>query len=251
MDWGSLLIPAGLGGAVILTSFVSGVFGMAGGIILLAILIGSGMDVAPAMAFHGVAQASGNIWRAWLWRRHVDVRILAWFSLGALSAFALFTVIRFVPDRATVLILLGLVPFLTLGLPERIVPQADRKGGAVACGASSMGITLLAGVAGPLVDAFFVRMKRDRRDVVATKAGCAFIGNSLKTVYFAWISAASLSLDITLGIVAVGASIIGTTLSRRVLEGMSDHHFRRWTQAIILVIGTISIAMGIADLWRS
>lgn len=250
MEWSLFLIPAGLGASVILTSFVSGVFGMAGGIILLAILIGSGMEVAPAMAFHGVAQASGNVWRAWLWRRHVDWRILAWFGLGAFAAFAVFSVIRFVPDRATVLILLGLVPFLTLALPERIVPQADRPAGAVACGASSLGITLLAGVAGPLVDAFFVRTKRDRRDIVATKAGCAFIGNSLKTVYFSFASAASLSLDVTLGLVAVGASIIGTSLSRRVLEHMSDHHFRRWTQTIIIIIGTVSIAMGVADLVR-
>lgn len=250
MDWSALLIPAGLGASVILTSFVSGVFGMAGGIILLAILLGSGMDVAPAMAFHGVAQASGNAWRAWLWRRHVDWRILVWFAMGAISAFAMFSVIRFVPDRATVLILLGLVPFLTLMMPERIVPQADRPAGAVACGASSVGITLLAGVAGPLVDAFFVRMKRDRRDVVATKAVCAFIGNSLKTIYFSWASAASLSLDLTLGVVAVGASIVGTTLSRKVLDGMSDSHFRRWTQTIIIIIGTVSIAMGIRDLLR-
>lgn len=248
MDWTGLLIPAGLGASVVLTSFVSGVFGMAGGIVLLAILLGAGMEVAPAMAFHGVAQASGNVWRAWLWRRHVDWRILAWFATGSLCAFAVLSIIRFVPDRATVLILLGLVPFLTLAMPERIVPQADRPAGALACGATSVGITLLAGVAGPLVDAFFVRMKRDRRDIVATKAVCAFIGNSLKTIYFSLASAATLSLDVTLGLVAVGAAVIGTTLSRRVLEGMSDQHFRRWTQTIIIVIGTISIAMGLRDL---
>jgi uncharacterized protein len=248
MDWVVFLVPLGLGAVVTVTSFISGVFGMAGGIILLAILLGSGMPVAAAMAFHGIAQASGNIWRAWLWRRHVDLRILAWFAAGALMAFTAFSIVRIVPDRATVLILLGLVPFFTLTLPERIVPQADRTSGALAAGTSTVGITLLAGVAGPLLDAFFVRTKRDRRDVVATKAGCSFLGNTMKTIYFSMVSAASWSFDMTLGSVAILASVIGTTASRRVLEGMTDIHFRRWTQTIILVIGSISITMGVMDL---
>jgi hypothetical protein len=206
------------------------------------------MPVTAAMAFHGIAQASGNIWRAWLWRRHVDLRILVWFAVGASVAFAAFSIVRIVPDRATVLILLGLVPFVTLTLPEHLVPQADRSTGAMAAGTSTVGITLVAGVAGPLLDAFFVRTKRDRRDIVATKAGCSFLGNTIKTVYFSMASAASWSFDMTLGSIAIIASIVGTSASRHVLESMTDINFRRWTQTIIVVIGSISIGMGVIDL---
>lgn len=242
------LLALGLGCAVVATSFISGIFGMAGGIILLAILVGSGMDVAAAMAFHGLAMGSANLWRAWIWRHHVDLRIVLRFSAGALAAFAAFSVIRFVPDRATVLILLGVVPFLTLLLPARIVPQVNRPGGAIAAGFSTLGVTFVAGVAGPLMDAFFVRTALDRRDIIATKAGCALFGNILKTTYFAMVSATSLSLDVTLGLVAVVASYIGTSASQRVLERMTDHGFRRWTQVIVMGIGVISIVTGVADL---
>ncbi len=248
MECAAIGIAVSLGAAVVATSFISGIFGMAGGIILLAILIGSGMDVAAAMAFHGIAMGSANLWRIWLWRHYVDLRIIGRYVLGALGAFAVFSMIRFVPDRATVLILLGVVPFLALILPERIVPQANRPGGAVLAGFSTMGITFLAGVAGPLLDAFFVRTQLDRRDIIATKAGCSFFGNLLKTAYFAMVSAVPLQLDVTLGLVAVAASFIGTTASQRVLEGMTDQSFRRWTQGIVMGIGTVSIMTGVADL---
>lgn len=243
-----LIIPVSLGVSVIFTSFISGVFGMAGGIVLLAILLGSGMDVAAAMTFHGLAQASGNLWRVWLWRHHLDARILAGYFVGAALAFAFFSIFQFVPDRATVLILLGIIPFLVLALPKNAVPQADTAVGSFAAGVSTVGITLVSGVAGPLLDAYFVRTTRDRRDIVATKAGCAFVGNILKTIYFSMASGALISIDLLLAFIAVGTSIVGTSVSRCVLEGMSDLHFRNWTQAIILTIGSISISMGFVDL---
>lgn len=251
MESVALPIVLGLGCAVVATSFISGIFGMAGGIILLAILVGSGMEVAAAMAFHGLAMGSANLWRAWIWRHHVDLRIILRFTAGALVAFAAFSAVSFVPDRATVLIMLGVVPFLTLLLPARIVPQVNRPGGAITAGFTTLGVTFVAGVAGPLLDAFFVRTEMDRRNIIATKAGCSIFGNILKTVYFAMASTTSMSLDVTLGIVAVVASFIGTVASQRILERMTDHSFRRWTQGIVMGIGVISILTGIADLMAS
>jgi uncharacterized membrane protein YfcA len=248
MDWSSVVPALAIGSAVVCTSFISGVFGMAGGVILLALLLGAGMEVAAAMALHGIAQASGNLWRAFLWRSRINWRVLIWFLIGAVAAFGLFALVRFVPDRPYVLILLGIVPFLTLALPERIVPQADRPAGAAAGGLSTMGITLLAGVAGPLLDAFFVRLGWDRRDVVATKAGCQFIGNSLKTVYFSLAASTVWQPDLDLAAAAIAASIIGTTASRFALERMSDYNFRRWTQIIIMIVGASSIMMGAGEL---
>src|SRR3989304_757854 len=46
----------------LVTSFISGIFGMAGGIILLGVLL-LYMDVAPAMVLFGAIQTSSNGWR--------------------------------------------------------------------------------------------------------------------------------------------------------------------------------------------
>jgi uncharacterized membrane protein YfcA len=63
-------ILALLGASVVATSFLSGVFGMAGGLVLLGILLAV-LDVAPAMVLHGATQFAANGWRALLWHRNI------------------------------------------------------------------------------------------------------------------------------------------------------------------------------------
>lgn len=54
---------------VVATSFLSGIFGMAGGLILLGVLLAL-LDVAPAMVLFGTTQLAANGWRGALWRAH-------------------------------------------------------------------------------------------------------------------------------------------------------------------------------------
>ena len=241
----TLLLVAG---AITCTSFISGVFGMAGGMILLLVLVAMGLDVATAMALHGIAQATGNFWRLLTWRRHVRWRTILWFGVGVAVAAAAFSFVRFTPDRPVMLILLGLTPFVALVLPARLVPQADQSAGAWWCGLSSMAVTLVAGVAGPLVDAFFVRTPMDRRAIVATKAGCQFIGNLTKTVYFLVVGGAAMALDPGLLAVALTAPVLGTYLSKFVLDSMTDVNFQKSTRVVIMAVGAISILNGVGDL---
>ena len=51
----------------LVTSFISGILGMAGGIILMGILLAM-MSVPAAMMMHGITQLASNAWRAFLWR---------------------------------------------------------------------------------------------------------------------------------------------------------------------------------------
>ena len=48
--------------SVLATSFLSGIFGMAGGMVLMGILLLL-MSVEQAMVIHGVAQFASNGWR--------------------------------------------------------------------------------------------------------------------------------------------------------------------------------------------
>jgi hypothetical protein len=58
------LLALGLDGlAVLATSFLSGVVGMAGSMILMGILLLM-MDVTAAMVLYGVTQTAANGWRA-------------------------------------------------------------------------------------------------------------------------------------------------------------------------------------------
>ncbi len=84
--------------AVVLTSMLSGVLGMAGGILLMALLV-SLKSIAAAMIIHGVVQGTANGSRALLLRRHIALRISCrriW-SVPR-SAFGAFASVAFLPN---------------------------------------------------------------------------------------------------------------------------------------------------------
>jgi uncharacterized membrane protein YfcA len=243
MSAGAVLLIAVI---VLATSFLSGIFGMAGGMIYMGALLLL-LPVPAAMVLHGVTQTASNGWRAYLWRGYVAWPILLRYLLGATLAFGAFTLVRFVPDPALVLVVLGLTPFLAWMVPDGLAPRADRFGGAELCGFIGTAFQLLSGVSGPLLDVFFVRCPLDRRAVVATKAACQVATHLLKLVYFGRIIGdGGDELGWPVLAISVVLAMAGTSLSRAVLERLTDIQFRNWTQRIVLGVGLVYLLQGIA-----
>lgn len=230
--------------SVIITSIISGIFGMAGGLILMLIL-GIMLPVQSAMVLHGATQFFSNGWRALIWRQWINWEIVGYYTLGALPAIIIPFAIAYVPDKATMLILLGAVPYVALALPQSLVLDASNPRHAIACGFLVAGLQLIAGVAGPLLDTFFVRSKIDRRSIVATKAVTQAFSHTLKVGYYGALISQMPALGTDVYTAAIVAAVIGTTLASTVLEKMSNENFRRWTRIIVLVVGAVSVAQGV------
>jgi uncharacterized protein len=226
---------------MLFTSFLSGVFGMAGGLILVGVLLAV-MPLPEAMQLHAVTQLASNGWRAALWFRHIRWRPIGFFAAGAAVAVGLWSLTSFVPPAAVALLLLGVSPFLVRLLPASFRPDPARALHCVGYGLACMSLMILTGVAGPLLDSFFLGGGMERRAIVATKAACQVFGHAFKWVYFA--SVAAVGIDPVLGILAVACSMAGTTLARRVLEAMSDQQYRLWAGRLITVIALTYIARG-------
>ena len=240
----------GLTSTMVATAFLSGIFGMAGGLILMGVLL-TLMPVPEAMALHAVTQMASNGWRGLLWVRYVHWRAAGNFLAGCALAFAVWTFWRYVPPKPLAFILLGLSPFAVRLVPTGLRPDPERLGHGLVCGAASMTLMLLAGVSGPLIDAYFISGKLDRRQIVATKAVCQVIGHGVKLVYFGSLVGQAASLDLAMAAAAIAASIVGTSLARPLLERLSDAQFRQWTSRIIAVIAATYLAQGIYLLVRS
>lgn len=238
----SLLLLVSL--SVLGTSFISGVFGMAGGMVLMGILVAL-VPVSTAMVLHGTAQMTSNGWRAIMWRRNTDYGIFLRYIVGLLVAAAMFSFVGFVPDKAFVLIALGIIPFLAVLVPARFVPQADSRFGAELCGFLNTCMQFVAGVSGPLLDVFFVRNTMDRRAIVATKAACQTFSHMAKLVYFINMLGDQAYADEWVLGIAVVMAILGTSLSKLVLDKLTDHQFRRWTRRIVMAIGVVYLTQGL------
>ena len=236
---------------VLITSFISGILGMAGGMILMGVLLAL-MPLPAAMMLHGITQMASNGWRAWLWREQVNWRVFRGYALGALLAMLAFIAVQIVVSKAVAYILLGLTPFVSFALPKRFALNVDHPGHPLFCGAICTALQLLAGVSGPLLDVFFVQSKLDRRGVVATKAMSQTLGHLIKIVYFGGIAVMTATssgvvagLSMTLIAACVVLAFAGTTLSKSVLEKISDVNFRRWTQWTVMTMGVIYLGSGI------
>jgi uncharacterized protein len=225
---------------VLSTSFIAGVFGMAGGMILMGGLLML-LTVSNAMVVHGITQMAANGWRTVLWRVHIDWPIVARYVIGLLISAAIFSGVSYVPNETVVFLFLGLVPFLPLLVPPHLIPQVGHRLGAETCGFICTSLQFLSGISGPILDVFFVKSAMDRRRVVATKAACQVVTHLAKLIYFGFLIGGATAEIFTPQVIllAVGLAILGTTLSRRVLEALSDQSFRRYTQWLVMGIGSV------------
>ena len=241
----STLFIAVLAVAAVVTSFVSGILGMAGGMILMGILLAM-MPVPAAMMLHGITQLASNAWRAVMWRKTVAWRVFRGYALGALACTVAFAVVQFVVSKPIALVVMGLTPFLTLVLPEKLHLNVERRGHPTACGVICSVLSLTAGVSGPILDVFFVRSKMTRQAVIATKAMTQSFSHLLKIAYFGGlVRVAGGDVEAPLGAMMVVLAIVGTSLSRRVLDRMTDEAFRFWTRWTVMSLGLFYLASGV------
>ncbi|THD59519.1 TSUP family transporter [Phenylobacterium sp.] len=233
------------GGFIVAMSFVtaaiSGVFGMAGGLMLkgaLALVL----PVSATFVVHGLLQLVANGWRAILHRQFVSWRIVAIYALGAFTAAALIGLIVYEPTRATLYLLMGLVPGL-VWLPQGWVKvDASRPVQAYVCGLGVTGMNLTAGVAGPLLDVFFVRTALTRHQIVATKAATQVFSHLMKVVVYGAPLVAAGGKGIPpwwVFALAVPLSMLGTAAGGILLNRLSDVDFKRYLRLILTVIGAV------------
>lgn len=240
--------------AVLLTSLLSGIVGMAGGMILMAMLVVV-YSVPVAMMLLGVTQAGANGSRAWFLRRHIRWPVLLPHLLGSGLCVAVFAVFRFIPDRGLVLLLIGVMPWLALLLPTRVAFDVERPAMAFGCGLWVTAAQLLAGVSGPLLDLFYQRSRLDRHQIVATKAMTQTVGHLTKLGYYGGLLIAAGEPVFDNGeapswlfLLVIPVAIIGTRIGTRILDRLDEALFRRISSQIILALGAACMVAGIVEL---
>jgi uncharacterized membrane protein YfcA len=225
-----------IGATIVFSSFLSGVFGMAGGMILLGVLLNY-FDVATGMILFSIIQLFANGWRVLQWRRYVLWPIFGWYVVGA-AIFAGMWMIAFVPDKATVFLALGLMPFVVEALPAAMRPNIEWRGVPFITGMATTIIQILAGVGGLFLDIFFQKSMLDRKTTNATKAVAQSFSHVVRAFYFGSLSGVG-DLPLWWTGPAILLAIGGTSLAPFVIERMTDHGFRQWTRAIIFAISAV------------
>lgn len=236
----AILVPAALVGALI-----SGLIGMGGGALLIAVMamLLNPADVVPV---HGVVQLASNFTRTLRLFRHVRWSIAAlycptmvagawvglqlhrgagmpWFK-PAIGGFLLASLAwqRWKPKR--------------LSVPMWAFAPAGLGGGF---------LTITVGAAGPYLAAFFLRDDLDRKEIVATKAAIQTFGHLVKipaflSIRFDYVSRLDLIVPLLAAVIA--GTFVGTHLLHRVSERVFQTAFRS-------VLGVLAIRLLLTPWW--
>jgi uncharacterized membrane protein YfcA len=237
-----------IGFTVISTSFLSGLFGMAGGMILVGVLL-IYFDVATGMVIFSIIQFVANGWRAVLWWRFVIWRIFFAYVLGAALSFAVMRYVAIVPSKAAVYLGLGVLPFAIELLPLRARPNIEWRGMPFITGVLTTVIQLLTGVGGLFLDIFFQKSMLDRKRTIATKAVTQTFSHVVRVAYFGSFVGLTDAVPLWTYLPAIALSIAGTSLAALVLERMTDVGFRQWTRRVIFVVSAVYLVRGVMLAW--
>ena len=222
------------------TATLSGVFGMAGGLVLMGGLA-LVLPVSAAFVTHGLLQLVANGWRAILHRKHVAWRIVALYAVGSLIAGTAISLIALAPSKPYLFLFMGLLPGL-LWLPQNWIKlDAALPPQALLSGIMVTGVNLTAGVAGPLLDIFFVRTALTRHVIVATKAATQVFAHLAKIIVYGGLMLrthdGAAMPPIWLFVIAIPLSMLGTVVGGRILDKLTDINFKRYTRLIVTAVG--------------
>lgn len=233
---------------VLVSSLLSGVLGMAGGMILMGLLAWV-LPVQQAMTLHATAQFFANGSRAFIHREHLHTKSTKYYLIGLILTFGVFCLITFVPNKTVVFLLLGISPFLPLLLPKNVHFDFTKPLHAVLCGITVSIFQLTGGLSGPLLDIFFQKIAMTRHQVISTKAFTQCASHVLRFIYFSMVvphvvdGVAGLSAWFYVAVIP--AAILGSHLSKYILDRITDQQFYKATQWIVWSIGAIYIVKAV------
>ena len=234
--------------AVFGTSLLSGVFGMAGGMLLLLVLL-LRMPLADAMVLHGSAQLVANGFRAALLARHVRYELVLRYVGAGVLAVAACAALGIVVDASVALVLTGVVGCAEPWFSRLRMPSIDHPRGVYVAGALVTGLHVTSGATGPVLDAFFAHSALPRHQNVATKALLQCTGHILKIAFFVLLAGGGAELGLGQGfwLIAV-ASVAGTVAGRQILDRVDEGFFRKGTRLLVRSLGAVSLLRGVVAL---
>jgi len=223
----------------LLTSMLSAVVGMAGGITLLSVML-LFFEPLVAIPIHGVVQLVSNSSRTYVQRKHVDWTILWRYSVMLVPmGFVGIEIAQALPPNVTraligvfVLIATWRRGWLLIGThPER----ADVHRRFFFLGAVVGLINMTIGAAGPLIAPFFLKIGLSRQALIGTKAACQAVGHLVKIAIFGIAGFIFAEYAIPLALLSVSV-IAGTWIGSQVLESVNERWFTRLYKGVLTLV---------------
>lgn len=231
-----------LGLAALVTAALSAVIGMAGGIILLAIML-LFLPVELVIPIHAAVQLISNSTRVVMFIRHVQWKVWALFSLPAIIGILVGRQLFAAIDPEYLRYLIAVFILIATYLPKPKGDKAWPHWPFLIAGTIAGTLGMLVGAVGPIIAPFFIHTKLLKEKMIATKAVCQATVHVLKLVAFGTLGF-SFGEQGTL-ILSLGAAVIvGTYMGKRLLRHVSEPLFIRLVKVALTLIAVKLLVWG-------
>lgn len=219
---------------VVLTSTLSGVIGMAGGITLLALMtfFYSFEVIVPV---HGIVQLVSNSSRALFLFKKIHRKITLYFFLGApIGALISVQLIKSIENKSYFLLAIAVLILYTLFKPKKLPELNIPISGFFIIGICAGFLGLLVGATGPFMAPFFLRNDLEKEQIVATKAATQMFVHFVKIPAFIFLDFPYKDYILILIVLSI-ASIIGTKLGVTLLGKINESIFKKLYKAALFI----------------
>jgi uncharacterized protein len=232
-----------LGAVAVLTSVVSGAMGMAGGMLLLAVML-LGLEPAVAIPVHGVVQLVSNASRAFFLRKHVRWDAVWRFCWPLLPGGALgIWLLGYVPASASRIAIGAFVLAATWLKSFFSIAKGDAARRALPLGGALVGLfSTLVGATGPLLGPFILALELSGPSTIATMASCQIFQHGSKVLLFG-VRGFDLLAYLTPCALLCLCAIAGSAIGTRLLDHIPEKQFR-------LLVKLVLSALALHQLWQ-
>jgi len=237
------MIYAILAVAALITSIISAILGMGGGVTLLAILL-SFITHAEAIPTHAAVQIASNSTRVLVFIDNVDRSAFLRFTLGvlpggALGLFLLWKLGNAGASEPYLKTLVGAYILLATWIPKG--GSAERRAGVwwdfPLMGLAAGTAALTVGAVGPLIAPLFARRDFVKERLIATKAVCQLTTHFMKIPAFVLLRDLDLDKLGLLAVVMIVAAVPGTLIGKKLLRGVAERHFKIAFRVVLTLAG--------------
>ena len=242
MEFAILLI------ASFLTSSISAVLGMGGGIILLGIMSIIIPEGYMVIALHGVIQLISNSTRTFVFRKHIKKNIINKFTIGALIGVLIsILIILFITQHYNVNSadeikvdflkpIIGIFILWHLFLKKRIKKQNRKKKSFIYVGLIGGISSIFIGAIGPLIAPFFLKSELTKENIIANKAACQTITHLTKFPLFIYFFNVNYINELNTLFPLILAVYIGTNFGKKILHFIPEELFKKIFKYTLLII---------------
>jgi uncharacterized membrane protein YfcA len=224
-----------------LTSILAGTIGMGGGVIFVGILA-SFVDIAYVIPLHSALMVISNASRIVLFLKHINWRIVGFYSLGLLPAsLAGIYVFRLLP-KDLIKLMIGMFILAAIFVPLKPAKTGIGDKVFILVGMLAGFFGIFFGASGPITAPFYIRRGIIKENFIATKAACQILDHLVKIPLFGFIGINVLVYGDVIVCLSL-AVILGTLIGKRLLKRLSDKAFVSIFKFVLIVVAVRIIVL--------